>query len=116
MGKRVRRQRGGRRTHKIENVTGSLYDDFLSGNDEENELRGAGGNDTLKGGGGADDLFGGGGNDTASYEDSDDSVFIALDIHIASGGTAQDDTFNSIENLPARHTAISSTATTASTR
>ena len=84
---------------EIENVTGSLYDDFLSGNDEENELRGAGGNDTLKGGGGADDLHGGGGNDTASYEDSDDSVFVSLLVHTASGGTAQDDTFNSIENL-----------------
>ena len=42
----------------IESVTGSLYDDFLSGNDEENELRGSAGNDTLKGGGGADDRLG----------------------------------------------------------
>ena len=29
----------------------------------------------------------------------DDSVHISLDVHTASGGTAQDDTFDSIENL-----------------
>ena len=49
----------------IENVTGSFFDDILTGDAGPNILRGLGGNDTLYGGEGDDRLFGGDGEDTA---------------------------------------------------
>ena len=101
----------------IENVTGSLYDDFLSGNDEENELRGSAGNDTLKGGGGADDLFGGGGNDTASYEDFGLTAYLSRSTLTSLRAAPRRTTHSTASRtLPARYTAIPSTATTSSTR
>ena len=48
----------------IENVTGSLLNDRISGDGLANALRGANGNDTLFGEGGDDTLFGDGGDDT----------------------------------------------------
>ncbi|MHC8407457.1 putative Ig domain-containing protein [Pseudomonas sp. TMB3-21] len=48
----------------IENVTGSAYDDTLSGNSGANILNGGAGNDTLVGGSGDDRLIGGSGTDT----------------------------------------------------
>ena len=101
----------------IENLTGSWYDDFLIGNDSNNVLAGLGGNDilkggggadtiygdsgddTLKGGGGADTLNGGSGIDTANYFDSSTGVFISLYNDAASGGDAEGDELNSIENV-----------------
>ncbi|NTJ36357.1 hypothetical protein G6K86_32685 [Agrobacterium rhizogenes] len=47
----------------IENLTGTAFDDFLSGNDGANILVGNGGDDGLVGGDGDDRLFGGDGND-----------------------------------------------------
>ncbi|MEN9896166.1 MAG: hypothetical protein RIR97_2018, partial [Pseudomonadota bacterium] len=47
----------------IENITGSNYDDVLTGDGNVNALYGGSGNDTLNGGGGADFLSGGDGND-----------------------------------------------------
>jgi hypothetical protein len=49
----------------IENVSGSPYDDTLTGDAGPNILRGLGGNDTLYGGEGDDRLFGGDGEDWA---------------------------------------------------
>jgi Ca2+-binding RTX toxin-like protein len=101
----------------IENLTGSAQDDFLVGNGganvltglEDNDiLKGGGGadtlygdsgNDTLKGGGGADTLNGGSGIDTAAYNDSGAGVFISLITDDASGGDAEGDELNSIENV-----------------
>jgi Ca2+-binding RTX toxin-like protein len=103
--------------HNIENLTGSWYDDTLIGNDGNNVLAGLGGNDTLKGGGGADTLYGGSGDDTlkggggadelnggsgidtASYYDSGAGVFVWLGGDVASGGDAEGDELNSIENV-----------------
>jgi Ca2+-binding RTX toxin-like protein len=48
----------------IENLTGSAFNDILSGNGAANVLVGGRGNDTLSGKGGNDILAGGGGNDT----------------------------------------------------
>ena len=48
----------------IENVTGSRYNDILTGDDGANELRGLAGKDTLTGAGGDDHLYGGTGRDT----------------------------------------------------
>ena len=76
----------------IENLEGSLHDDFLFGDGGANLLTGHAGSDflwggdgtdtlfggnhddTLKGGGGADDLNGGNGNDTYYVDSSGDTV------------------------------------------
>jgi Ca2+-binding RTX toxin-like protein len=110
----------------IENLIGSSYADTLTGNSFNNVFNGGGGNDTLngeggadtlwggggadtlnggagadtlKGGGGADTLNGGNGNDTASYLESNAGVLVSLIDDTASGGEAQGDTLDGIENL-----------------
>src|SRR5262245_7600609 len=83
----------------IENLTGSFYDDSLYGDYHDNVLSGSWGDDTLIGGGGADILNGGIGRDTAGYSGSPTGVVISLFWHTASGGDAEGDQLNSIENL-----------------
>jgi Ca2+-binding RTX toxin-like protein len=101
----------------IENLEGSGHSDTLVGNDSVNTLYGNLGNDTLKGGGGADTLhggsdhdtlkggggadtlIGGSGIDTASYVQSAAAVNVSLANGAASGGDAEGDEFDSIENL-----------------
>jgi Ca2+-binding RTX toxin-like protein len=101
----------------IENLGGSPYNDFLSGNDGSNWLDGSGGNDVLKGGGGADrldgylgddtllggsgadDLNGGPGTDWAEYNDSGAAVIVDLATGQGFGGTAAGDTLVSIERV-----------------
>jgi Ca2+-binding RTX toxin-like protein len=101
----------------IENAIGSSHDDSLSGDDDNNELRGLGGddwlhgnegndllfgsegNDTLIGGAGADTLDGGNGNDWLTYYSSESGVMINLASGFASGGNATGDTFSGIENV-----------------
>lgn len=65
----------------IENLNGSEFADFLSGDDADNTLTGNGGNDTMKGlggrdilrgGNGFDDLFGGDGDDVLRGGDGND--------------------------------------------
>jgi len=50
----------------IENITGSIHDDRLVGDDGDNVLNGGNGNDELSGSGGSDILIGGAGNDVLS--------------------------------------------------
>jgi Ca2+-binding RTX toxin-like protein len=101
----------------IENLYGSVHNDTLIGDNAANILSGLSGNDTLKGGGGADtlngdsgndylvggsgadELNGGSGIDTASYYDSGAAVNVWLGGDTASGGDAQGDELNQIENL-----------------
>jgi Ca2+-binding RTX toxin-like protein len=54
---------GNDQLHDIENVTGSAFNDALSGNSGANVLDGGDGNDGLVGGAGDDTLLGGSGND-----------------------------------------------------
>ncbi len=56
----------------IENIIGSLGDDYLAGNAGVNVLRGGEGNDILQGRGGADKLVGGIGADTFVFEAASD--------------------------------------------
>src|SRR5829696_1428239 len=90
-------------TDASETVNGTVFpnntDDNLFGLGGDDTLNAFGGNDLLKGGGGADVLNGGSGNDTADYSDSASGVTVLLDTGTASGGTAQGDTLNSIENV-----------------
>lgn len=58
----------------IENVTGSAYDDVLSGNADANRLVGGNGNDTLYGMDGDDTLEGNAGNDTLSGGNGEDTL------------------------------------------
>ena len=85
--------------HSIENLFGSLFNDTLIGDYHENVLSGSWGDDNLHGGGGADILDGGLGSDEASYWDSPDGVMVSLLWDSASGGDAEGDELNSIENL-----------------
>ncbi|MCY4210815.1 MAG: FG-GAP-like repeat-containing protein [Gammaproteobacteria bacterium] len=68
----------------IENITGTVYRDVLTGDDEANRLDGAGGDDTLQGlagadqligNAGADDLYGGEGNDELRGSAGHDQLF-----------------------------------------
>ena len=83
----------------IENLTGSAHDDTLYGDVGANVLHGGGGIDWLVGGGGDDTLEGGPGADTASYAGSPAAVAVNLISGLVSGGDAQGDTFDAIENL-----------------
>ena len=86
----------------IENVIGSMHDDTLTGNDEDNMLWGLAGMDTLdgeygddiiEGGYGADTLIGGDGSDTASYATSMMGVTVRLHSQQAMHGDAEGDEF-----------------------
>ena len=94
----------------FENLTGSIRNDVLIGDDADNILSGGNGNDILTGGLGDDVLNGGGGGagdtldggegtDTATYEDSTNRVDVNLLNGNASGAQATNDVFISIENL-----------------
>jgi Ca2+-binding RTX toxin-like protein len=84
-------------------------DDALYGGNGNDTIRGGQGNDTLDGGRGDDmligqdgvDIFrGGAGSDTVDYsQESPFQLLVNLETNVASGGTASDDTFYSIENL-----------------
>jgi opacity protein-like surface antigen len=113
----------------VKNLIGSNFGDTLIGDADVNLLRGMDGNDLLEGGGGTDILSGGDGNDklfggddgdllfggygadvlnggagidTVSYWEGNprvNSVTVNLMIGGGSGGTAQGDTYSSIENV-----------------
>jgi Ca2+-binding RTX toxin-like protein len=83
----------------IENVNGSIFDDFFIGDSGVNRLDGGAGADILVGSVGGDALIGGGGIDTASYEDNWGSVFINLTLGQGFGNAAQGDTYDGVENL-----------------
>jgi len=70
--------------------------DLDGGNDT---LIGGGGDDQLQGGAGADTLDGGYGYDTARYNTSDAAVIVNLGADTASGGHAEGDELDAIENL-----------------
>ena len=71
----------------------------LKGGGGDDTLDGGSDNDTLTGGGGEDTLNGGSGIDTAAYNQSADGVNVFLILNTASGGDAEGDDLNSIENL-----------------
>lgn len=56
----------------IENVNGSLFDDYIEGDNNANLLNGSNGDDELVGLGGNDLLFGGGGDDILSGDHGND--------------------------------------------
>src|SRR5262245_39135418 len=74
-------------------------DDWIFGGGGDDFMDGGRGNDLLQGGEGADYLFGGDGIDTAIYSDSPVGVYVSLVENRGVGGTAEGDTFFSIENI-----------------
>ena len=97
----------------FENVTGSAYDDDLTGNAGANVLKGGAGDDELTGGGGADTIEGGAGadeldggvarsddneaDDILSYASSDAGVTVNLTTAKVSGGHAAGDIIATVE-------------------
>ena len=63
----------------FENLTGSHFDNFLTGSSQANVIVSFEGNDTLDGGAGADTLIGGAGNDTYIVDSAGDEVTEAAD-------------------------------------
>ncbi|CAO4163445.1 DUF642 domain-containing protein [Methylorubrum populi] len=85
----------------VENLTGSAYNDTLSGNSAANVIAGGVGNDTIEGLGGADTLDGGSGTDTVSYANATAGVTVDLTLTTAqiSQGDASGDVLSGFENL-----------------
>ncbi|MFG6455798.1 beta strand repeat-containing protein [Roseateles sp. BYS96W] len=83
----------------IENLAGSNYNDTLVGDANANTISGADGDDFIEGRGGADVIHGGLGNDTLSYAASAAAVQVDLVAGTGSGGDAQGNTLDGIENL-----------------
>jgi Ca2+-binding RTX toxin-like protein len=73
--------------------------DYIFGFEGSDSISGQGGNDDIKGGGGADFLDGGAGIDTARYDDSASGVSVNLLSSFGLGGTAEGDSYASIENV-----------------
>ncbi len=69
----------------IENLSGSMADDVLIGDDKDNLLMGNGGDDTLIGKGGNDTLDGGDGEDEVNYESAIGGIDASLENEIVSG-------------------------------
>jgi len=80
-------------------LNGNAGDDSITGGDGEDTLTGGLGDDVIEGGAGADSIGGGAGNDTASYASSDAGVNVSLLDDTASGGHAEGDELDNIENL-----------------
>jgi Ca2+-binding RTX toxin-like protein len=80
-------------------IRGFQGDDVLFGHEGDDELRGGAGDDYLDGGDGADILKGWTGKDTVSYVESFAAVQIYLDLGYGSGGYAEGDTYDQIENV-----------------
>lgn len=74
-------------------------DDNLGGQTGDDFLHGGPGDDLLAGHQGADILVGGAGNDTADYRISGAAVFIDLENSVFSGGDAEGDSLEGIENI-----------------
>ncbi|MDH6268414.1 Ca2+-binding RTX toxin-like protein [Rhizobium sp. SG_E_25_P2] len=81
----------------IEGLIGSVFADFLSGDDGRNTLEGRSGADRLDGGKGNDTLIGGAGRDRAIFSGDHDDYVIDLDTLVISGGGEGRDTLKGVE-------------------
>ena len=80
-------------------LTGGGGNDWLAGAEGDDALRGGKGNDVLVGGPGADTLDGGEGHDRLWYHGSDAAVAVDLSAGTGSGGHAEGDTFENVEEI-----------------
>ncbi|MFK7862282.1 MAG: beta strand repeat-containing protein [Granulosicoccus sp.] len=85
---------------QIQNVTGSIYDDTLSGDAADNVLSGGNRDDLLEGRGGDDTLDGGAGSDTIVYSQANAAVHVDLSLNrTIDDGDGGEDTLLGIENV-----------------
>ncbi len=83
----------------VEDVTGSKFNDVLTGDTGANKLLAGDGDDVLVGSAGADTLNGGDGVDTADYSASTSHLVISLTAGTTTGHGTKLDTLVSIENV-----------------
>ena len=83
----------------IENVTGTDYNDRLTGDAAANVLAGGAGNDWIVGGAGSDTLTGGTGVDWLSYANATAGVALSLGTGSGTGGDAAGDTLSGFEHI-----------------
>ena len=83
----------------IENVTGSIYGDYLLGDDNDNRLRGLGDYDWMVGSAGADYFDGGNGRDMVSYAYSTARVEVDLGAGRGRAGQADGDRYVDVERI-----------------
>ena len=83
----------------IEDVTGSGYNDVITGDSSANQLQGGAGSDRLRGGGGADRLDGGVGTDWIFYWGSAAGITLTLEDGTGKGGNAEGDIIAGVENV-----------------
>jgi Ca2+-binding RTX toxin-like protein len=83
----------------FEAVSGSSFDDNLTGDAGANYLFGGSGNDTLIGGAEFDYLDGGAGSDSADYSASAAAIQVNLTTGVNTGGDAQGDTLLGVETV-----------------
>ncbi len=76
---------------QIERAVGGLGDDWIFGNELDNELLGRTGNDTIDGGAGNDEIDGGWGDDTLFGGDGDDELEGGKGNDTLSGGSGNDE-------------------------
>ncbi len=85
---------------RMENLTGSSFDDTLAGDASANVIIGGSGDDTLDGGAGDDTLDGSGGSDPVSYASAASGVSVSLAVQGGQDtGGAGNDTLIRVENL-----------------
>lgn len=87
----------------VTTVSGSRFDDSLTGDEAANSLFGLEGNDQILGGAGDDFLDGGGESDNLSGEAGDDSLYFG---NVLNGGPGRDDCFSGNEYQECEETAI----------
>lgn len=85
------------RIYEIENVSGSTFDDTITGDSAANVLRGQNGRDTFFATAGNDVYEGGGSTDTISYQSATTGIALSLTTQTGTAGLAAGHTIREIE-------------------
>jgi Ca2+-binding RTX toxin-like protein len=89
----------GDRLSSIEFLTGSAFDDQLTGDSNANTLVGGAGDDILIGRLGSDRLDGGAGDDTANYALSTSAIVVDMSGGVSRGGESEGDVLVNVERV-----------------
>ena len=81
----------------IENVTATIYGDYIVGDEGANRIRALGDYDWMVGAGGGDQFEGGTGRDMVSYVNADGAVLVHLGAGYGAGDQATGDTYIDVE-------------------
>jgi Ca2+-binding RTX toxin-like protein len=83
----------------IENITGTIYGDLITGSAGANRIRALGDYDWMVGSGGGDIFEGGTGRDTVAYSSATAGVIASLTTDRGTAGQANGDSYVDVENL-----------------